>query len=61
VTRTFRPGSAAARSSAIRRASHSRDLELVPLITSLAITGTATGRETMGSRTTIARTTQLFP
>jgi hypothetical protein len=57
VTWTFRPGSAAASSSAIRRASHSRDFELVPLITSLAVTG----RDPMGSRTMMARMTQLLP
>ena len=45
----------------MRRASHSREAEAVPLITSFAITGTATGRETMGSRTRTASTTQLFP
>ena len=45
----------------MRRASHSREAEVVPLITSFAITGTATGREIMGSRTRTASTTQLFP
>jgi hypothetical protein len=54
-------GWAAASRSAIRRASHSRDLEFDPLITSFAITGTATGRDIAGSRTMTARTTQLFP
>jgi hypothetical protein len=45
----------------MRRASHSLDAEFVPLITSFAVTGTATGRETIGSRTRTASTTQLFP
>ena len=45
----------------MRRASHSREADIVPLITSFAITGTATGRETIGSRTRTASTTQLFP
>jgi hypothetical protein len=31
------------------------------LITSFAITGTATGRDVNGSRTTMPRTTQLLP
>ena len=44
----------------MRRASRSREAEVVPLITSFATTGTATGRETMGSRTRTASTTQLF-
>ena len=34
---------------------------MVSLITSFAITGTATGLEIMGSRTQTASTTQLFP
>jgi len=34
---------------------------MVSLITSLAITGMATGLEIMGSRTRTASTTQLFP
>ena len=45
----------------MRRASHSRDAELVSLMTSLASTGTATARLTMGSRTTTAAITQLLP
>ena len=45
----------------MRRASHSREADIVPLITSFAITRTATGRETIGSRTWTASTTQLFP
>jgi hypothetical protein len=45
----------------MRRASHSREAEFVPLITSFAVTGTATGRETMGTPTRTASTTQLFP
>ena len=61
MTRTSLPGSAAASIPAIRRPSHSRDLEFDPLITSFVITGTATGLDTMGSRTTTARTTQLLP
>ena len=61
MTHMARPGSAAARSSAMRRASHSRDLELVPLTTSRASTGRHTGRETIGSITTIPAITQLLP
>ncbi len=45
----------------MRRASHSREAEFVPLITNVAITGTATGLEITGSRTRTASTTQLFP
>jgi hypothetical protein len=45
----------------MRRASHSREAEAVPLITSFAITGMATGQEIIGSRTRTASTTQLFP
>ena len=45
----------------MRRASHSREADIVPLITSFAITGTATGLDTIGSRTRAASTTQLFP
>src|SRR5215472_15285442 len=56
-----RPGKATASFSAIRLASHSRDFEFDPLITSFAITGTATGRDMKGSRTTTPRTTQLLP
>ena len=56
-----RPGSAPARASAIRRASHSRDAEVVPLTTSLASTGSATGREQNGRSATIAAMTQLLP
>jgi hypothetical protein len=56
-----RPGSAPAMASAMRRASHSRDEELVPLMTSLAATGMATGLLAMGSRTTMPATTQLLP
>ena len=61
MTWTSRPGSPAASRVTMRRASHSRDADMVPLITSFAITGTATGREIMGSRTRTASTTQLFP
>jgi hypothetical protein len=56
-----RPGSAPAMASAMRRASHSREAEFVPLITSLASTGIGTGLRTMGSRTTMAAATQLLP
>src|SRR5260370_7515407 len=42
----------------MRRASHSRDAELVPLTTSFASTGSATGLAQNGSRT---MTTQLLP
>ena len=45
----------------MRRASHSRDFEFVPLTTSRASTGRHTGRETIGSVTTIPAMTQLFP
>ena len=45
----------------MRRASHSRDAELVPLTTSFASTGSATGRSQNGSRTMTAMTTQLLP
>ena len=45
----------------MRRASHSREADVVSLMTSFAMTGTATGLETMGSRTRTASTTQLFP
>ena len=45
----------------MRRASHSREAEFVPLTTSFAMTGMATGLEIMGSRTRTASTTQLFP
>jgi hypothetical protein len=45
--------------TAIRRASWSREAELVSLMTSLASTGTATGRLMTGSRTTIAAMIQL--
>src|ERR1035441_3044050 len=45
----------------MRRASHSRDAELVPLTTSFAMTGSAKGRVQNGSETTIASTTQLLP
>ncbi len=44
----------------MRRASHSRETDIVLLITSFAITGTATCLDTMGSRTQTASTTQLF-
>ena len=47
--------------TAMRRASHSREAELVSLMTSLASTGTATGRLIMGSLTTMAAMTQLLP
>jgi hypothetical protein len=43
------------------RASHSREEDVVPLITSFVITGIATGREIIGSETRTASTTQLFP
>jgi hypothetical protein len=56
-----RPGSALAIICAMRQASHSREPELVSLITSLASTGTATGRLIMGSHATTAATTQLLP
>jgi hypothetical protein len=45
----------------MRRASHSLDFEFELLITSFAITGTPTGRDITGSRTTTAKITQLFP
>ena len=45
----------------MRRASHSRDLELVPLTTSLASTGRHTGRDSAGRVTTIPAMTWLFP
>jgi len=45
----------------MRRSSHSRDAEVVPLITSLASTGTATGRPAIGSLTMTAAITQLLP
>ena len=45
----------------MRRASHSRDLELVPLTTSFASTGRHTGRETIGRATMIPAITQLLP
>ena len=45
----------------MRRASHSREAELVPLMTSLASTGIATGLLSIGSRTTTAAITQLLP
>ena len=45
----------------MRRASHSREADLVSLMTSFAMTGTATGLEIIGSRTRTASTTQLFP
>src|SRR5260370_218560 len=57
----WRPGSAPASISAIRRASHSREAEFVSLMTSLASTGMATGRRTAGSRTTTAAITQVLP
>jgi hypothetical protein len=47
--------------SAMRRASHSREAEVVSLMTSLASAGTATGRFTIGSLTTMAAITQLLP
>jgi hypothetical protein len=56
-----RPGSAAASFAVIRRASHSREAEFVPLTTSFTMTDSATGREQQGSFTMIARITQLFP
>jgi hypothetical protein len=56
-----RPGSAPAMASAMRRASHSREAEVVSLMTSLASAGTATGRFTIGSLTTMAAITQLLP
>jgi hypothetical protein len=45
----------------MRRASHSREGDTVSLMTSLAMTGTATGLEIIGSRMRTASTTQLFP
>ena len=56
-----RPGGAPASIPVIRRAGHSRDAELVSLMTSLASTGMATGLRTAGSRTTTAAITQLLP
>ena len=44
----------------MRRASHSRDFELVPLTTSRA-TGRHTGRDSTGRVTTIPAMTWLFP
>ena len=61
MTLTRRPGSSAASRVTMRQARCSREADVVPLITSFAITGTATGRRIMGSRTRTARTTQLFP
>jgi hypothetical protein len=61
VTLIWRPGNSAARRVAMRQASHSREAEAVSLMTSFAMTGIATGRETMGSLTRTASTTQLFP
>ena len=45
----------------MRRASHSREADMVSLMTSFAITGTATGLDIMGRRMQTASTTQLFP
>ncbi len=45
----------------MRRASRSREADMVSLITSFAITGMAAGLEIMGSRTRTASTTQVFP
>ncbi len=45
----------------MRRASHSRDAEFVPLTTSFAVTGSATGRVQNGRDTMTASTTQLLP
>ena len=56
-----RPGSASASMAVIRRASYSRDGDVVPLTASLASTGKATGRARNGSFTTTAATTQLLP
>ena len=56
-----RPGSASASMPVIRRASHSLDADVVPLTTSFASTGSATGRARNGSVTTMAATTQLLP
>ena len=56
-----RPGSAPASICAMRQASHNREAEFVPLMTSLAGTGSAAGRFTMGSLTTMAAITQLLP
>ena len=61
MTCTRRPGNSRARQVTMRRASHSREADMVPFITSFAITGTATGREIIGKRTRTASTTQLFP
>src|SRR6266567_42909 len=47
--------------SRLWRASHSREAEVVPLTTSFASTGRATGRSRNGSVTTMAATTQLLP
>jgi hypothetical protein len=57
----WRPGRAPASDAVIRRASHSLDAELVFLMTSLASTGIAAGRRTVGSLTTMAAITQLLP
>ncbi len=45
----------------MRRASHSREAELVPLTTSRNMTGRHTGREQNGSVMTIPAITQLLP
>ncbi len=55
-----RPGSAPAMAAAMRRASHSRDAELVSLMTSLASTGMAAGLLRAGRRTMTAATIQLL-
>lgn len=55
------PDSPPAMASVTRRASHSREAELVPLMTSRNITGRHTGREQNGSVTMIPAITQLFP
>jgi hypothetical protein len=57
----FRPGSCCASRVTMRRASHSREADIVSLTTRSAITGTAAGRRIIGSRTQTASTTQLFP
>jgi hypothetical protein len=45
----------------MRRASHSREPDVLSLMTSFAMTRMATGREIIGSETRTASTAQLFP
>ena len=58
---TSRPGSVAAIIWVMRRASRSRDAELVPLTTGLADAGRATGRLVKERPTTMAAITRLLP